>query len=125
VIITAEILMLVNQQSQFIRDRTREYSLYKVLGSKSSEINVILFIENTCILLVGLIGGIASGILVTKTFVDTATFVAGAGDVISYYYDFKVMFIFSIYVTSIYIICLIIKAYSIAKSFSVYSLTNE
>lgn len=124
-IITAGVLMLVNQQSQFIKDRNKEYALYKVLYSGSSEINIILFVENICILVVGLFGGIFSGILVTSRFVNTATFTAGIADVFSYHYNLKALAFINIYIITLYSFSLIISAYYISKSFSIYSLKNE
>lgn len=124
-ITTVGILMLLNQELQFMKDRKREYALFHTLGNDKEKLGFMYLIENLCILFTCLLGGILAGVFLTSEFVDVATFTAGITEVLSYYYDISVITKMSVYVTSVYILCIVCVINNMKKKVNVYDVTNE
>lgn len=124
-ITTSGVLMLLNQEVQFMKDRKREYALFHALGNNKGKLGLMYIVENICILVVCLLGGVFSGILLTSAFVDVATYTAGIAEVLSYHYDLGLIAKLCGYVASLYILCIVYVMHNMKKKVNVYDVTNE
>lgn len=80
-------LILLNQLFQYIDMQRKEYSILRSMGLTLEEVKKKIYIE--MIIMIGQcsIFVLIGGFLLTKEFVDIATFTSRVGDVWSYYYD--------------------------------------
>lgn len=99
---TIGVFMLINQVIQFINGRTREFALMRVMGTSFGDIMKFNFTEFILFAVVGIAGSIASGILVTRGFVDIASISAGIGKVLSYHNNLTVILTITLYVFILY-----------------------
>ncbi|WP_058487046.1 ABC transporter permease [Defluviitalea phaphyphila] len=119
------VFMLINQAIQFINGRKREFTLMRVMGSSLNEIMKINFMEFIIFAIIGIIGGIISGILVTWEFVDIASISSGIGKVLSYHYDISNILIFSIFIFILYSLSLIIILYKLKNKTIITAVKEE
>lgn len=84
---TIGVLILLNQLFQYIDMQRKEYSILRSMGLTLEEVKKKIYIE--MIIMIGQcsIFVLIGGFLMTKVFVDIATFTSRVGDVWSYYYD--------------------------------------
>lgn len=86
-IATIGALILLNQLLQYIDLQYREISVLRSMGMTVEEVKYKSYLEMAVMVIIGILFSLLAGYLMTREFVDIASYSAQMGDVWSYHYD--------------------------------------